>query len=38
MYFLNVELNILLIKNQIIPVAEWDKEFSKLVRDAPGQL
>ena len=25
MYFLNVDLNILLMKNSIIPIQEWDK-------------
>lgn len=37
-FFLNVDLNILLMKNHIIPIQEWDKEFSILIRDAPGQL
>lgn len=35
-FFLNVDLNILLMKNHIIPIQEWDKEFSILIRDAPG--
>jgi len=37
-FFLNVELNILLMRYQIIPIVEWDKEFTVLIRDAPGHL
>ena len=38
MYLLNVDLVILLMRNQVLPIAEWDKQFSIFVRDAPGAL
>lgn len=38
MYFLNVDLNILLMRNNIIQVAEWDKQLALFIQDSPGQL
>jgi hypothetical protein len=36
MYVFNVELNLLLIRSQILPVVEWDRQLSLLIRDSPG--
>lgn len=38
MYLFNVELNIALLSKGILPLAEWDKQFSLIIRDAPGNL
>lgn len=34
----NVDFNIALISKDILPLAEWDKQISMLIRDAPGNL
>jgi len=38
MYLFNVELNIALLSKGILPLAEWDRAFSLIIRDAPGNL
>lgn len=38
MYLFNVELNIALLGKGILPLAEWDKQFALIIRDAPGNL
>lgn len=38
MYLFNVELNIALLGKGILTLAEWDKQFAGIIRDAPGNL
>jgi len=35
-YLFNVELNITLISQNILPLAEWDRAFGSLIANAPG--
>lgn len=35
-YVFNVELNLILIKNQILPIREWDRQIALQIRDSPG--
>lgn len=37
-YLLNVDLNLLLMQNGIISVAEWDKQLATFIHNSPGQL
>lgn len=38
MYLFNVDLNIALLSKGILNLTEWDKSFSVLIMDAPGNL
>jgi len=35
-YLFNVELNITLLSQNILPIADWDKAIGQLIRSAPG--
>jgi len=35
---LNLELTVALLSKEVLPIREWEKKFSLLVRDAPGNL
>lgn len=38
MYLFNVELNVGLLKSQILPLKEWDVAFASVAKNAPGNL
>jgi hypothetical protein len=38
LYLFNVDLNIALLNKGILPLADWDKAFGIVVKDAPGNL
>ena len=38
MYFLNVDLHIMLIKNRIFPIAEWEEQTALFIQNSPGNL
>ena len=38
MYYFNVDLHIVLIKERIFPIAEWDEETARFIKNSPGSL
>lgn len=37
MFILNVDMNLLLLQNKLLPVSEWDEAIASYVRDCSGQ-
>ena len=38
MYFLNVDLHIMLIKNRVFTISEWEEQTAFFVKNSPGNL
>ena len=38
MYFLNVDLHIMLIKNRVFTISEWEEQTAIFVKNSPGNL
>ena len=38
MYYFNVDLHLILIKERIFPISEWDEETARFIKNTPGSL
>ena len=38
MYYFNVDLHMILIKERIFPLSEWDEETARFIKSLPGSL